>query len=366
MTRHFSFSATRASGKRSGIGRLHGADGRVQNPRLFRPARRSIGTDAQCRPVLAGQLYDPFSTQQVTATCAVPSEGVSIGQTVQVRDPIVGNMLSNASHGIDPVGLNLIGFYPQPLHPTLLNNWAATGVGANPSNEYTARIDHNFTDQTRIYGRFSDKHESKQILPPFYGANDAGGPGQIDPNNRWNVALGVTHSFTSAFLMTVNLGVMRWVEGNNMQSAGFKPSWLGLPSFIDPNSAQFPVINVPSGYAPLGPVQGAGQGAFPRNIGSSSLDFVKVKGQHSLSFGYAVNAIDENGGRIQPTIFNFDNNFTLGPDITSTPLNSPGMSSHPCCWVHLPAEAQASRFYLPPANGCTASTCKMTGRPPAS
>ena len=281
-----------------------------------------IGTDAQCRPVLAGQLYDPFSTRQVTATCAVPGEGVSIGQTVEVRDPILGNMLSNASHGIDPVGLNLIGFYPQPLTGALLNNWAATGVGANPSNEYTARIDHNFTDQTRLYGRFSDKHEFKQILPPFYGANDPGGPGQFNPNNRWNVALGVTHTFTPTFVMTVNLGLMRWVEGNEMQSAGFKPSSLGLPSFIDPNSAQFPVINMPQGYAPLGPVQGAGQGAFPRNIGSSSLDFVRVKGQHSLSLGYAVNAIDENGGRIQPTIFNFDNNFTLGPDITSTPLNS--------------------------------------------
>ena len=49
-----------------------------------------IGTDAQCRPVLAGQLYDPFSTRQVTATCAVPSEGVSIGQTVTGSRPNSG------------------------------------------------------------------------------------------------------------------------------------------------------------------------------------------------------------------------------------------------------------------------------------
>ena len=34
-----------------------------------------IGTDAQCRPVLAGQLYDPFSTRQVTATCSSPAKG---------------------------------------------------------------------------------------------------------------------------------------------------------------------------------------------------------------------------------------------------------------------------------------------------
>ena len=140
-----------------------------------------IGIDAQCRPVLAGQLYDPFSTQQVTATCAVPSEGVSIGQTVTVRNPIPGNILSNASHGIDPVGQQLISFYPQPLTGALLNNWAATGVGANPSNEYTVRIDHNFTDQTRLYGRFSDKHEFKQILPPFTAPVIRVGPGSSIP-----------------------------------------------------------------------------------------------------------------------------------------------------------------------------------------
>src|ERR1051326_3730598 len=33
----------------------------------------NIGTDALCRPVLSGQVYDPFTTRQVTASCAVPN-----------------------------------------------------------------------------------------------------------------------------------------------------------------------------------------------------------------------------------------------------------------------------------------------------
>ena len=63
--------------------------------------------------------------------------------------------------------------------------------------------------------------------------------------------------------MSANLGLMHWVEGNDMQSDGFKVSSLGLPSFIDAVSPEFPVI-APSGYLGQGPQQGAGQGAFPR------------------------------------------------------------------------------------------------------
>jgi hypothetical protein len=270
-----------------------------------------IGIDALCRPILTGQIYDPFSTRQVTAAC-----GASVGQAVFIRDPIAGNLLTNSINGIDPVGQKLIGFYPQALTNALQNNWAATAAAANNSNEYSARIDHNFSDQTRLYGRFSDKHEFKEVSPSYYGATNPGGPGQVNPNNRWNVALGVTHSFSPTFLMTTNLGVSRWVEGNDVQSSGFAVSSLGLPAFIDANSPQFPVINV-TNFEGLGPQQGAGQGAFPRNIGSASLDLVKVRGTHSLSFGYMVNAIDENGGRIHPTTFNFDNNFTAGPDPTT-------------------------------------------------
>ncbi len=116
--------------------------------------------------------------------------------------------------------------------------------------------------------------------------------------------------------MSVNLGGMKWVEGNDVQSHGFKASSLGLPSFIDTFSPQFPIISVAS-YLPEGPVAGAGQGAFPRSAVSGSVDFVKVRGAHQLSFGYMAVATDENGGRFHFTPFNFDTQFTAGPDPTS-------------------------------------------------
>ncbi|KAA6456633.1 hypothetical protein DYQ86_24515 [Acidobacteria bacterium AB60] len=278
-------------------------------------------TDALCRPIVAGQIYDPFTTRQVTATC-----GPSAGKTVYIRDPIAGNNLANSKMGIDAVGQKLVSYYPKPLNNQVTNNWSATGVALNNSDEFSARIDHNVNDNTRIYGRYSYKKESKGESPDYYGANDPAGPGQINPNNRWNLALGGSHVFTPTFTLSANLGGMKWIEGNNLQSAGFKPSSLGLPGFIDSSSAQFPVINA-NLYLGEGPLQGAGEARFPRSAVSGSVDLVKVLGAHQLSFGFMQVAIDENGGRISPTTFTFNNLLTAGPDPTSPATGGDAIAS---------------------------------------
>jgi hypothetical protein len=65
--------------------------------------------------------------------------------------------------------------------------------------------------------------------------------------------------------MSVNLGLVRWAEGNAMQAYPFKPSSLGLPAFLDGVSNEFPNIGI-DGTGGLGPGSvsgGAGQGTFP-------------------------------------------------------------------------------------------------------
>jgi len=270
-----------------------------------------VGTDALCRPILAGQLYDPSSTHQVMATC-----GPNTGSTVFIRDPIAGNNLANSTNGINSIGQALVNYYPTALNNSLTNNWSASGLLADYSDEYSGRIDHNISDKTRLYGRYSYKKEYKDEEATFFGASDPAGPGQRNPNNRWNIGVGLSQVFSPTFTMSVNLGGMKWVEGNDMQSKGFKASSLGLPSFIDTYSPQFPIITV-ANYLPEGPVAGAGQGAFPRSAASGSVDFVEVRGKHQLSFGYMAVATDENGGRFHFTPFNFNNLFTAGPDPTS-------------------------------------------------
>lgn len=303
----FNYEGHRENGPAaSGLGTVPTAAMRTGNFSALLGAQ--IGQDALCRPILAGQLYDPFTTHQVTATC-----GPNVGSKVYIRNPIAGNNLLNSTNGIDAIGQKLVNYYPQPLNSALVNNWSAVGVVPDTSNEYSVRIDHNFNDSTRIYGRFSDKHESKGEAPNYFGAGNPAGPGQNNPNNRWNFAVGASHVFSPTFTISANLGAMWWNEKNVMASYGFKPSSLGFPSFIDPYSPQFPVINV-TGYESEGPLAGAGEASFPRDSGTASVDLAKVWGAHQLSFGYMAVAVDENGGRITPTTFTFNTGFTGGPD----------------------------------------------------
>jgi hypothetical protein len=280
-----------------------------------------IGMDALGRPIRAGQIYDPFSTRPITAGQVDPVTGLTASSSGFIRDPIAGNNITNSKNGIDPVGQQLVNFYPDPINNQVVNNWTAAGLGGNNSDEYSGRVDHNFSDRTRIYGRFSYKRQFKDVSPAYFGSDNPAGPGQRNPNNRWSVALGISEVFSPTFTMSVNLGGMKWVEGNVMQSAGFKPSSLGFPAFVDQSSAQFPVIT-PAGYLSLGPLQGAGTAEFPRSAESGTVDFVKVQGKHQLSFGYMGVAIDENGGRIAPTSFSFNNLFSAGPDPTNPTVNT--------------------------------------------
>jgi hypothetical protein len=266
------------------------------------------GTDALGRPILEGQIYDPFTTRQVTAT-----SGPNKGQTVWIRDPISSNNLAKSTKGINSAGQALVNYYPKPINSSLTNNWSATGLANDTSNETSGRIDNNISDKTRIYGRYSYKSESKDESPSYYGSSDPAGPGQTNPNNRWSLALGASQVFTPTFTMSVNLGGMKWVEGNQMQSYGFKSSSIGLPSFIDTYSPQFPSVTV-TNYESEGPLAGAGQGTFPRASSSGSVDFVKVLNAHQLSFGYMGVAVDENGGRYHETPFDFSNILSAGPD----------------------------------------------------
>ena len=265
------------------------------------------------RPILTGALYDPYTTRALTAGQMDPVTHLTATSTGNVRERIAGNNVANATHGINTIGQTLVNYYPASLTNALSNNWSASGLEADFSNEYSGRVDHNFSDSTRIYGRFSYKKEYKDEEAFFFGANDPAGPGQTNPNNRWNIAVGLSKVFSPTFTMSVNAGGLKWVEGNDVQSHGFKASSLGLPSFIDTFSPQFPIIAA-NNYLSEGPLAGAGQGAFPRAASSGSVDFVKVWGAHQLSFGYMGIATDENGGRFHFTPFNFNNLFTAGLD----------------------------------------------------
>lgn len=242
-------------------------------------------------------LYDPFSTTQTAS-----------GFT---RTPLSGNRIPQTE--MSTVAQKMIAYYPKPTTSGLANNYVAAAAGPTQSNEWTVRGDHNFTDNVRFFGRWSDKHEFKVGNPAFYGANDPGGPYLKQPNNRWDAAAALTWVLNPTTIFSFNAGANHWFEGNVVQAYPFDVTQLGLPAFVNSTSNQFPVVNV-SGYAPLGPQNGSGAGGFPRNDGTWSASLNKTVGAHSFSAGFTEVVLQSGGGRIYATTFNFASNASAGPD----------------------------------------------------
>ena len=277
------------------------------------------GTDALGRPILSGQVYNPFTTRQITKGQVDPVTGLVATQSGYIRDPFPGNIIPSSL--MNAVGTKLLTYFPNPTSSALINNFSAAASAPSTSDEYDIRIDHNVNDDIRLFGRYSYKNESTTPSAAFYGASNPAGPGGTNPNNRWSAGLGFNEVFNPTTVMSMNLGFARWVEGNLRQGYPFQPSTLGLPAFLNGNSNQFPVINL-TGVAPLGPTQGSGYGAFPRQDGTYSADFSKVLGAHTLSAGFMGVLLQNSGGRIYPTTFNLSGTFTNGPDPNNPTANT--------------------------------------------
>jgi hypothetical protein len=283
----------------------------------------SLGTDCLGRTIFSGAIYNPYSL----SNC--PSGGV-------VRNPYPGNIIPASGPGsIDPLAKKFAtgNYWPAPKNPSGGFNFNTTASAPTTSNEWGFRIDHNINANNRIYGQFSNKHEGKVQTGAFYGPNDVAGPYVFDPNNRMFGVLGYSHVFSSNLVLTSSLFFIRNPGGNNVQGFPFKPSTLGLPGLLDSWTPQFPQVqfgNTFSGsfYAPLGATQNSGEASFPQNNGSLTIDVNRNFKAHSLSIGYMGVWQTDDGGRLVPTVFNFSNTMTAGPNPTNiTPNTGDGLAS---------------------------------------
>ena len=264
----------------------------------------SLGTDCLGRTIYQGAIYNPYSL----STCP---DGSS------VRNPYPGNIIG----AIDALANRFAtgNYWPGPKNPNGTFNFNTSASALTTSNEWGIRIDHNFNENNRIYGQFSNKHEGKVQTPAFYGDNIAG-PYVFDPNNRMFGVLGYSHVFTPTFILTSELFFIRNPGGNNVQGYPFKPSTLGLPAQLDSWTPQFPQVqfgNTFGGqayYAPLGSTQNSGEAHFPQNNASLTVDVNKTFRSHSFSLGFMGIWQTDDGGRLTPTVFNFSNGMTAGPN----------------------------------------------------
>jgi hypothetical protein len=288
----------------------------------------ATGTDCLGRPIHSGQIYNPFTTRTITAGQVDPMTGLMAVCSGFIRDPFAGNLIPLPM--LNSVSKNMLRYWPSPTSTALVNNYTFSAGAPADSDEYSIRVDQNISQKSRMFVRWSYKKEFKTIAADAFGTNDPGGGGGLATDNRWDAAVNYTRTFTPTLVMSANAGLARWMEGNEMQAYPFNPSSLGLPTFLDSISNEFPDITV-SGMAGLGPGSlspGAGQGLFPRNVGSYSVDFTKVVGPHTMTMGFMGVVQQSNGGRLFVTNFDFPQSMTQGPNpTTAIPSTGYGFAS---------------------------------------
>ncbi len=272
------------------------------------------GSDALGRPIYVGQIYNPRSARAITQGQVDPKTGLVANATGYIRDPIPNNDLTTLGP-LDPVGAKLVSYYPNPTGSGLTQNLFVAGTAPAHSNEYLVRVDHNINDSSRLYFRYSYKQEFKTGNPDFWGSSNPAGPGNGRPNNRYNMAAGYSQIFSPTFTMNILAGVELWHETSTNQSRGFKPSTIGLPTYLDENSPEFPIVNIGS-QSPLGPLTNetvTNHGP----IGSVATDFIKTLGQHTLNFGFMGAELEDDQANFFQSTLDSAGNFTSGPNPNS-------------------------------------------------
>src|SRR5438270_6266728 len=196
---------------------------------------------------------------------------------------------------IDPVGQNILGFFPAPTRSGVFHNYLASTTTPTRMNNPTFKIDTIPSQNQRL--SFSYAHR--------YNTRIAGGaPRFPDPFiafGRWQqffksdfIRLQHDYTFGPRLLNHFNLGFNRYDVANHNTTEGFNTASLGFPLNATQNKA-FPEIDFPGYGDPADPngnvraYQGIGSTFFSdhlRDNGWDISDFVSyVRGRQTMKFG---------------------------------------------------------------------------------
>ncbi len=188
------------------------------------------------------QLYDPFTT--VTNAAGVIS-----------RQPIAGNIIPASR--MNPLAVKALSFLPAPNQQgapfTNVNNWFNQGINTSTAHQITAKGDHNFNQNNRISGRWSNQRNNG-INPNLFGD---GNPAYFTGGNSFTRTQSMVGDFThvanATTLFVFRYGYTYSNFGRNPFFDTFDPTSLGFASNVKENATNlvFPRFG-PEGFREFG------------------------------------------------------------------------------------------------------------------
>jgi hypothetical protein len=231
------------------------------------------GFDAQGRPIVA-----PPGTR-----VAIPGNRIDLFR------------LPTGQSIIDPVGANILSFFPAPNLPGVFHNYAASTTTPINMNNPTFKIDTILSQKSHLTFSFAHRNNTRfaggapRFPLPFIAF---GVWQQFFKSDFYRVQHDYT--FGPRLLNHFNLGFNRYDVANHNTTEGFNTASLGFPPNATQNKA-FPEIDFPGYGNPADPngnvraYQGIGSTFFSDHLRDNGWDIADavsyVRGRHTMKFG---------------------------------------------------------------------------------
>ncbi len=217
------------------------------------------------------QLYNPLT--------GVPNPG---GTPAVIRAPFAGNQIPASMFA--PQSVNMLQYFPAPTVNCALpcENYSKNVVTPLDMDNFTVRIDQNFSEKDRIFGQFLFQNENapQPSLMPLSGVNET--------DDSRNAGLEWTHIFSPRTLNEARMGFNRFTFLQDFQTANGPTNYwqqIGLKN-LDNDPAYYALPNVVLGtqYSALG--YGGSVPFFNiSNVFQYMDDVILTRGRHSIEMG---------------------------------------------------------------------------------
>jgi hypothetical protein len=242
------------------------------------------------------RIYDPTTLHTVNGAL--------------VREAFPGNVIPASR--ISPVATALAQYYPLPNNGQLTSNLAMSAARQNTDDTGDARLDHNFNENHRIFGRYSIQYP--YVGEPNFWQNIGNSSNPPLTQRRHSFTLQDTYIFSPTLIMNLNYGLVRMYGTRTAWSDGFDVTTLGFAQNL--RDAQQVRAIPPVTISGMSGIANGNQNYSTQLNHTIAGSLTKIAGTHSLKFGgdfrtYFINQL-QNTQASGP--LSFTNTFTQGPN----------------------------------------------------
>jgi hypothetical protein len=220
-------------------------------------------------------IYNPFTTTQ--------------SGTTWTRQPFANNQIPASM--FDKVANNVIAlkpWLPQSDPGTIqatgpVNNLTYNAGGAYDFQRYDAKVDHQFSINHKLFGRYSQVRHRSAERPTREVSDILYSSVYVRPLDQRNVVISDTYTFSPTMINEARLGFNR--RAGTASPISYQQDWAGKLGIPGVSPETFPDFQNPGGAR----LYNMGPGGFSREIAEDFTfqeNLTKVLGRHTLKFGY--------------------------------------------------------------------------------